>query len=110
MSYKKLNERLKKELLKKIEQIDIDVQGLESYHIVRNPYCVESQLVGTSDCFEYDENEEWQAQIQKMKTYIEEDGAGEYLKLSSEDWDNENDGDCTTLTNECINFLYTLEN
>lgn len=110
MSYKKLNEKLKKELLKKIEQIEIDVSELDSYHWDSNPYCVEPQLAGGSGCGMWNENEEWQAQIQKIKTYIAEDGAGEYLKLSSEDWDNEDDGDCTTLTNECLNYLSTLEN
>ena len=53
---------------------------------------------------------EWQEQIKKMKKYLEADGAGEYLTLADEDWDNQDDNDCTTLTNECINYLSTLEN
>ena len=110
MTYKKLNETLKKELLKKVEEMEIDVDQLDSYHIDRNPYCVEPQLIGTSSCGVWDENEEWQAQIKKMKNYIETDGAGEYLTLADEDWDNYDNNDCTTLTNECINYLTTLEN
>lgn len=109
MTYKKLNDALKKELLKFVENIEIDVTQLESYHWDRNPYCVESQLIGTSGCGVWNENEEWQEQVKKAKTYLEADGAGEYLKLANEDWDNKDDYDCSTLTNECINYLSTLE-
>lgn len=110
MTYTKLNESLKKELIKKVDEIEINVDELDSYHLERNPYNVEPQLVGTSGEYQWDENEEWQAQIKKMKKYLEADGAGEYLTLADEDWDNQDDNDCTTLTNECINYLTTLEN
>lgn len=110
MTYKKLTETLKKELLKKVEEVEVDVSQLNSYHIDHNPYGVEQQLIGTSSSGVWDENEEWQEQIKKMKNYIEADGAGEYLTLSEEDWDNHDENDCTTLTNECINYLTTLEN
>ena len=110
MTYTKLNESLKKELIKKVDEIEINVDELDSYHWERNPYNVEPQLVGTSGESQWDENEEWQEQIKKMKKYLEADGAGEYLTLADEDWDNQDDNDCTTLTNECINYLTTLEN
>ena len=110
MTYKKLNEKLKKELLKEVEKIEIDVGQLDSYHIDRNPYCVEPQLAGGSSCGVWNENEEWQEQIKKMKKFIEADGAGEYLTLADDDWDNQDENDCSTLTNECINYLSTLEN
>lgn len=110
MAYTKLNEKLKKELLKKVDEMEINVEELDSYHVDRNPYCVEPQLVGTSGEAQWNENEEWQEQIKKMKKFIEADGAGEYLPLADEDWDNQDENDCTTLTNECINYLSTLEN
>lgn len=110
MAYKKLNEALKKELLKKVDEMEVNVEGLSSYHWESNPYGVESQLIGTSGEGQWDENEEWQEQIKKMKKYLEADGAGEYLTLADDDWDNQDENDCTTLTNECINYLSTLEN
>ena len=110
MAYKKLNEALKKELLKKVDEMEINVEELSSYHFEKNPHCVEPQLIGTSGEAQWDENEEWQAKIKKAKKCLEADGAGEYLTLADEDWDNQDDNDCTTLTNECINYLSTLEN
>mgnify|MGYP000628676128 FL=1 len=110
MVYKKLNEALKKELLKKVDEMEVNVEGLDSYHFEKNPYGVETQLIGTSGEGQWDENEEWQEQIKKMKKYLEADGAGEYLTLADDDWDNQDENDCTTLTNECINYLSTLEN
>lgn len=110
MAYKKLNEALKKELLKKVDEIEINIEELNSYHFEKNPYGVETQLIGTSGEGQWDENEEWQEQIKKMKKYLEADGAGEYLTLADDDWDNQDENDCTTLTSECINYLSTLEN
>lgn len=110
MAYKKLNEALKKELLKKVDEMEINVEELSSYHWESNPYDVETQLIGTSGEGQWDENEEWQEQIKKMKKYLEADGAGEYLTLADDDWDNQDENDCNTLTNECINYLSTLEN
>lgn len=110
MTYKKLNDALKKELLKFVENIEIDVTQLESYHWDRNPYCVESQLIGTSGCGVWNENEEWQAKIQKAKKYLSKEPAYELLTLADEDYDDDDQEDCTTLNNECINYLSTLEN
>ena len=67
MAYKKLNEALKKELLKKVDEIEINIEELNSYHFEKNPYGVETQLIGTSGEGQWDENEEWQEQIKKMK-------------------------------------------
>ena len=67
MAYKKLNEALKKELLKKVDEMEINVEELSSYHWESNPYGVESQLIGTSGEGQWDENEEWQSKISKMK-------------------------------------------
>lgn len=110
MAYKKLNEALKKELLKKVDEMEINVEELSSYHFEKNPYCVEPQLIGTSGEAQWDENEEWQAKIQKAKKYLSEEPAYELLTLADEDYDDDNQEDCTTLTNECINYLSTLEN
>jgi hypothetical protein len=110
MAYKKLNEALKKELLKKVDEMEINVEELKSYHFEKNPYCVEPQLIGTSGEGQWDENEEWQAKIQKAKKYLSEEPAYELLTLADEDYDDDDQEDCTTLTNECINYLSTLEN
>lgn len=110
MAYKKLNEALKKELLKKVDEMEINVEELSSYHWESNPYGVESQLIGTSGEGQWDENEEWQAKIQKAKKYLSEEPAYELLTLADEDYDDDDQEDCTTLTNECINYLSTLEN
>ena len=56
MAYKKLNEALKKELLKKVDEMEINVEELKSYHFEKNPYCVEPQLIGTSGEGQWDEN------------------------------------------------------
>lgn len=107
MTYTKLNEALKKELLTWVESMEVDVTKLDSYHWESNPYGVELQLVGTSGEGMWDENEEWQEKIKKAKKWIEADGANNYLTLADDDYDE--DGDCDTLTQECINFLSTLE-
>ena len=109
MPYKKLNERLKKDLLDFVEKIEIDVSQLESYHYDSNPYCVDDELIGTSGCGVWSESEEWQEQISAAKKKIKENGACEYLKMSADDWDNEDNLDDTTLTNECLTYLETLE-
>lgn len=105
MMYNKLNARLKNELLSIAEDIDIDVEELDSYYWDSNPYCVEEELTGSSGCGVWDDAEERQAQITKLIEWLESDGAGEYLTLSPDDWDSEDDNDCTTLTNECITYL-----
>lgn len=107
MTYNKLNDKLKKELLSWVENMEIDVQELDSYHWEKNPYCVEPQLAAGSGCGMWDENEEWQAQIRQAKEWIASDGANCYLTLADEDYDE--DGDCVEITNECINYLSTLE-
>lgn len=90
--------------------MEINVEELSSYHWESNPYGVESQLIGTSGEGQWDENEEWQAKIQKAKKYLSEEPAYELLTLADEDYDDDDQEDCTTLTNECINYLSTLEN
>ena len=107
MTYKKLNEAFKNELLKMVEEMEVDVTQLDSYHWDSNPYCVEPQLAAGSGCSVWEENEEWQAQIQKAKKVLEADGANYYLTMSDEDYDA--DGGCFELTQECINYLSTLE-
>ena len=107
MTYNKLNDRLKKELLKLVDRMDVDVSQLDSYHIDRNPYCVEPQLAGGSAQPVWNKNEEWQAQIRQAKEWIKSDMANSYLTLADEDYDE--DGDCVEITNECINYLSTLE-
>lgn len=106
---KKFNDRLKEALDSYIEKLEVDVEELDSYHYVRNPYGVEEQLIGTSSCYDWDEDEEYEAQITKMLEYIEADGVENYLDLEPEDWDNEDEGDATTLNKEVKEYLESLQ-
>ena len=106
---KKFNDRLKKALDSYIEKLEVDVEELDSYHYVRNPYGVEEQLIGTSSCYDWDEDEEYEAQVAKMLEYIETDGVENYLDLEPEDWDNEDEGDATTLNKEVKEYLESLQ-
>ena len=109
-SCKKFNERLKKELDNYLEKLEVDVSELDSYHYVRNPYCVEEQLIGSSSGYEWDEDEEYNAKVEKLIEYIEADGIKYYLTLQSEDWDNEDEEDATTLSTEVKSYLESLQN
>ena len=83
-----LNDTIKKELLKKAEDIEVDVSQLDSYHRVKNIYGVEPQLA--VDGYDWDEDEEYKAQLLKLADYVEADGLYEYATLADdEDLDGE---------------------
>lgn len=78
-----LHESIKKELLNVAEAIEIDVTSLESCRWIRNIYGVEPQYaVGGYD---WDEDEEWRAQLLKLADWIEVDGIGEYVNLADDE-------------------------
>lgn len=101
-----LNEKIKNELLKKADNIEIIVEELNSYVWDRNPYCVEEQLAIFSACGYWDENEEWQEQIRTLVRWIEKDGLAEYATLSDEE--QELDETTGELTHQAINWLNSL--
>lgn len=101
-----LNETIKKELLKKVDKIEIDVTSLDSYEWDKNPYCVESALIGTSGCATWDKYEEWEEQIKTMVEYLQADSLNEYVTLS--DAEQEIDEKDLSLTNQAINWLNSL--
>lgn len=101
-----LSEKIKKELLKKSEDIEIDVTELKSYSWDRNPYGVEEQLIGTSGSGDWDEEEEWQERIRTLTDRLEKDGLAEYINL--DDREEELDQETGELTRESIRWLMTL--
>lgn len=78
-----LHESIKKELLNVAEAIEIDVTSLKSCRWVRNIYGVEPQYAVGG--YNWDEDEEWRAQLLKLADWIEADGLGEYVKLADDE-------------------------
>ena len=72
-------EKIKKQVDEFIEQINIDVEELPSYHYDRNPYGVEDALSGTSGGYDWDDDEEYQAQLEKALEILESDSIFEYI-------------------------------
>lgn len=101
-----LIEKIKKELIKKIDEIEIDVTQLYSYVWERNPYRVEEQLIGTSGSGDWDEEEEWKEKVKKFIEWLEKDGLVEYCDL--DDREIELDQETGELTCEAIRWLNTL--
>lgn len=101
-----LIERVKNELLKEVNETEIDVTQLESYVWERNPYGVEEQLIGTSGSGDWNEEEEWQEKVRKLISRLEKDGLVEYSNL--DDREIELDQETGELTREAIRWLNTL--
>ena len=95
---------LTKEQEKDIEQwvkdLGIDETQLDSYHWERNPYGVEDPLIGSSSCYEWDEEEYYEAQQQKALDLLDGDRITDYM-----DWDIGDDIDEDQLTDEAIKFI-----
>lgn len=85
-----LNETIKKELLSKAENIDIDVSTLKSAYWDRNVYAVEPHLaVGE---WVYNEDEYYKEQLKTMSEYVKHDGLDAYVALAD---DEDADGSLT---------------
>lgn len=83
-------ERIKKELLKKAEDIEVSMDDLTSAYWDRNIYGLEPHLaIGD---WEYNENEYWGKQLEKLAEFIRIDGLREYATL---DEDEDLDGKMT---------------
>lgn len=97
-----INETIKKELLNKIEEIEIDVSELESYHWDNDPYGLEPALACGSACGVWDEDEEWQEQCKLLAEWVKADGLCEHATLAD---DEDLDGQMSI---EAYNWLMNL--
>ena len=97
-----LNEKIKKELLNKIEEIEIDVYQLDSYHWDNNPYDVEPALAWGSAGGVWDEEEEWKEQLKTLAEWVKSDGLCEHATLAD---DEDLDGQMSL---EAYNWLMNL--
>lgn len=70
-----------------VDGIEINVEELESAYYDRNPYGVEEELVGSSGCWEYDEDEYYEAQCDKAIEYITNDCASAYFDIADDEMD-----------------------
>ena len=107
--YQFLTPEMRDNLDKQISEIDIDPSELSSAVWNNNPYDVEPQLAGGSGMYEYDEDEYFNAQCEKMIYYITSDGAIQYLwDLIPED-KQEDDEYNDALTKEAEQYIMSLE-
>lgn len=93
---KGLTEEQLKELEDWVGKIEIDVEDLESAKWDSNIYCVEPQYAVGG--WVYDEDEYYQAQVDKAIDYLKSDGWGGYFEYD----DNQED---EALTKEAIELL-----
>lgn len=101
-----LIDKIKKQVLDKINTLDVDVTKLDSYQYNGNPYGVERALIGTSGDYEWSEIEEWTEKVRKFISWLEDDCVSEYIELSSDE--TSKDFEDRELTQEVINWLYKL--
>lgn len=83
-------EKLKKEILKYIDNMEIDVEDLDSYSYSSPSYSwVSSNPEPASE--EWDEDEEYQAKIEWLINAVEKhhDHLGEYVDMTDEEADDE---------------------
>ena len=80
-----LNEEQKETVRWWFKNLPVDCENLPSAHRVHNPYGVEPELVGTSSCYEWDEEEEAEARLEIAIDWID-DAIDEVQPF--EGWDN----------------------
>ena len=92
-----------------INGIEIDYSELSSAHYDSNPYGVEPQLAGGSGCWEADEDEVFEAQVNKVLEILDCDGVCAFL---DEELDDLLDDDIDILERESIRYAsaYLLSN
>lgn len=107
-----LKEDYKQKLRNAVEQKEIDVSELASYKWDSNPYCVEPELVGSSGCGVWDEDEEYNAQIEAVVSDIEADGLFEVIELDLNDSDlylKDIKEEMLKMNGEALEFLESLK-
>lgn len=67
-----LNEEQKAAVRRWFENLDVDCEELPSAHWVHNPYGVDEALVGWSSGYEWDEDEEAKARLEKALDFMED--------------------------------------
>lgn len=77
---------LKQQIYNIIENIDIDIEELNSYRRVKDPYCVGADLYFES---EYDEEEAFEAKTEKFLKCLEYGDLIEWLDLPENIIENE---------------------
>ena len=65
-----LNEEQKAAVRRWFKNLPVDCENLPSAHWVHNPYGVDPELVGTSSCYEWDEDEEAEARMEMAIDWI----------------------------------------
>ena len=81
----------------------VDVEELPSARYVRNPYGVDPELIGSSSCWEYDEDDMLNAACELAIERLTDEGLDAYLN-----WD-EIDNDDGTLLKEVVAYIEELE-
>lgn len=96
---------LKERILKKIENINIVYEELESYRYDKDPYCVGYPLCEGSGCGRWSEEEAFTAKKEKLIEWLKDDLIGDYVEVS----DSAHERDCDTgrLTKSVIKWLET---
>ena len=102
-----LTEEMKKQLLNKIDDIEVEVEELDSYEWDSNPYLVEPHLAYGSGYGVWNEDEEYNAKLGKLKQYIEDDGVWEYVDINEDDIEDEDK--MNKLKKEVNDYIDSLE-
>lgn len=90
-----------------VQDLEVDESSLDSARWDSNPYGVEPHLAGGSGCWVYDDDDYYNAQLEKALDCIESDGAWEYIKDFCLDKDGDPDED---LNQKVIDYLnYCIE-
>lgn len=97
-----LTEIIKKELLKRAEDMEVNVYELDSCRYINNIYGVEPHLA--TGGYDWDENEEYKAKLMKLADCVEADGLYEYTDLAD---DEDMNGEMTL---EAVNWLRNVGN
>lgn len=85
-----------------VQDLEVDESSLDSPRWDSNPYGVEPQLAIGSGCWVYDDDDYYNAQLEKALDCIESDGAWEYIKGFCLDEDGDPDED---LNEKIIQYL-----
>ena len=96
-------EKIKQDLLKHIDDMEIDVTQLQSYEY-HEPVYSYSSAYPEDESEEWDENEEFQAKIEHIIEGLEDrDALGDYIETTEEEDDDED------LKLQIINWLKNIQ-